>query len=122
MQGASIDSLLFALGAVVAAVCFIAFVFLLNKLLAPHRPTDEKLEPYECGMDQAGRPWAAVRIRFATVALLFVLFDAEAVLLFAVASELRGDLAGLIEVAAFTAFLALGLALAWKRGALTWQL
>ena len=121
MQGVSADSLLFVLGAAVAAVGFIAFVFGINKVVSPRNPTQEKGEPYECGMEQAGPPWAATRLRFATIALLFVLFDAEAILLFAVASELHGSLVALAEVGAFAAFLALGLALAWKRGALTWQ-
>ena len=121
MQGTSADSLLFVLGAAVVAVGFIAMVFGINKLVSPRNPTDEKIEPYECGMEQAGPPWAATRLRFATIALLFVLFDAEAILLFAVASELRGSLVALAEVGAFAAFLALGLALAWKKGALTWQ-
>ena len=121
MQGVSADSLLFVLGAAVAAVGFIAMVFGINKLVSPRDPAAEKGEPYECGMEQAGAPWAATRVRFATIALLFVLFDAEAILLFAVASELRGSLTALVEVGIFAAFLALGLALAWKKGALTWQ-
>jgi len=113
---------LFVVGAAVAASGFIALVFGINRALAPRNPTDEKLMPYECGMEQAGPPWATVRIRYATIALLFVLFDAEAILLFAVASRLRGSVAALIEVGAFTAFLALGLAIAWRKGALTWRL
>lgn len=118
----STQAVLFVVGAAVAASGFIALVFGINRALAPRNPTDEKLMPYECGMEQAGPPWATVRIRYATIALLFVLFDAEAILLFAVASRLRGSVAALIEVGAFTAFLALGLAIAWRKGALTWRL
>lgn len=121
MQGASTQVLLFVVGLVAAAVGFIGIVFAVNKLLAPQRPTREKNLPYECGLDQAGRPWSAQRLRFSTVAMIFVLFDAEAVLLFAVSTQLRGNLISLYEVAVFVLFLALGLAYAWKKGALEWR-
>lgn len=121
MQGAAAQTLLFVIGLVAAAAGFIGIVFVANKILAPHRPTAEKNLPYECGLDQAGRPWSAQRLRFSTVAMLFVLFDAEAVLLFAVSTRLRGNVIALVEVAVFVAFLALGLAYAWKKGALEWR-
>lgn len=113
--------LMFVLGLATAATAFIGVVFLLNALLAPKNPSVAKELPFECGMEQAGRPWSAQRLRFSTVAMLFVLFDAEAVLLFAVASRLRGNLIALVEVAAFVAFLGLGLVYAWRKGALEWR-
>lgn len=121
MQGGSAQGALFILGAAIAAVSFIGVVFGANALLSPRRPTEVKLEPYECGMPQAGPAWNPVRLRFSTVAVLFVIFDAESALLFAVASGVRGSFAGFVEVAAFVAFLAGGLAYAWRKGALTWQ-
>ncbi|MDZ4169058.1 MAG: NADH-quinone oxidoreductase subunit A [Coriobacteriia bacterium] len=111
----------FVIGFSLAATAFIGVVFLANALLSPRRPTREKGEPYECGMDQAGAPWSAQRVRFSTVAMLFVLFDAEAVLLFAIATQLRGSLIAVLEVAVFVAFLALGLVYAWRKGALEWR-
>jgi NADH-quinone oxidoreductase subunit A len=51
-----------------------------------------------------------------------VLFDAEAVLLFAVASKLRGSFTALIEVGVFVLFLGFGLAYAWRKGALEWRM
>jgi len=121
MQGASAQGLLFVAGLVLAATGFIGIVFLANALLSPRRPSKAKGEPYECGLDQAGPPLAAQRMRFSTVAMLFVLFDAEAILLFAVATQLKGSLIALVEVGAFVAFLAFGLAYAWKKGALEWR-
>lgn len=111
----------FVIGMASAAAAFIGVVFLANALLSPRRPTREKGEPFECGMDQAGSPWSAQRMRFSTIAMLFVLFDAEAVLLFAVATRLRGSLIAVAEVGAFVSFLALGLAYAWRKGALEWR-
>lgn len=114
------SAVLFVLGLGVAAVGFILVVFLANALLSPRRPTPQKLLPYECGMEPAGRAWNPVNLRFATIALLFVLFDAETALLFAVAPTLRGSLAALGEALAFAAFLGFGLAYAWRKGALKW--
>lgn len=121
VQGASTQGVLFVIGLVGAAAAFIGIVFAANVLLSPRKPSASKGEPFECGLDQAGQPWSAQRMRFATVAMLFVLFDAEAVLLFAVASRLRGGVVALIEVGLFVAFLAVGLAYAWRKGALEWR-
>ncbi|MBU4556317.1 MAG: NADH-quinone oxidoreductase subunit A [Actinobacteria bacterium] len=121
MEGISAQSVWFVLGLITSAVAFILLVFGLNSLLSPRNPTAEKIEPYECGMDQAGPPRAAVRLRFATVAILFVLFDAEAALLFAVAPGLRGNPVALIELLVFVLMLALGLVYAWRKGALEWR-
>lgn len=121
MQGASAQGLLFVIGLVTAAATFIGVVFVANLVLTARKPNPSKDAPFECGLEQAGRPWSAQRLRFSTIAMLFVLFDAEAVLLFAVATRLRGSLIGLLEVAAFVAFLGLGLAYAWAKGALEWR-
>ncbi|HSK48248.1 MAG TPA: NADH-quinone oxidoreductase subunit A [Coriobacteriia bacterium] len=121
MQGAQAQELYFVLGLAAAAAGFIGIVFVANALLSPRKPSAAKCEPYECGLEQAGTPWSAQRLRFSTVAMLFVLFDAEAILLFAVATRLRGSVTALLEVGIFVAFLALGLAYAWNRGALEWR-
>ena len=118
----SIAALEFVLGVVIAVSAFVAVVFFANRLLAPRAPSSEKGQPFECGLDQAGQPWAAQRLRFSTVAMLFVLFDAEAVLLFAVAPALRISRVALLEVFAFITFMVLGLAYAWRKGALDWRL
>ncbi len=120
MTSASAQGVLFVAGLAAAPVAFILLVFGLNKALSPRKPTVEKLEPYECGMAPQGPAHGRMKLRFSTIALLFVLFDAEAVLLFAVAPQLRGSILGLAEVAAFTALLGGGLLYAWRKGALEW--
>ena len=117
---AGATAVLFVVGLLGAAVGFVLVVLLANKLLAPHHPYAAKDTPFECGMEQAGGPWQRVNVRFASVALLFVLFDVEAILLFSVATKLRGSFTGLAEAALFAALLALGLAYAWRKGALEW--
>lgn len=120
MANTSVQGVLFVAGLATAAVSFILLVFGVNKLLSPRRPTPEKVEPYECGMPPAGPAHGRLKLRFSTIALLFVLFDAEAVLLFAVVPVLRGSLLGLIEVFAFVLLLTGGLLYAWRKGALEW--
>lgn len=121
MAAASAQAVLFIIGALVAAVAFVGLVFGANALLSPRNPTPQKLEPYECGMPPAGCPHVRFPARYAAVAVLFVIFDVESVLLFAVASKIHGSLGGGLAVLAFSSLLALGLAYAWKTGALAWR-
>jgi len=51
-------------------------------LLRPNRPSHEKLSTYECGEDPVGESWIRFNIRFYVVALMFLIFDVEVVLLF----------------------------------------
>ena len=121
MQGAFAQGILFVLGLAIAATAFILVVFAANSLLSPRNPGTDKDSPFECGMEQAGEAWVPPRMRFSTIAMLFVLFDAEAILLFAVASALHGSLLSLLQVGSFVLFLALGLVYAWRKGALEWH-
>ncbi len=121
MEGSYAQSVLFIIGLAAAAVGFIGVVLLANSLLSPRNPTPEKIEPYECGMPQAGLPWAPVRLRFTAIALLLVIFDAKAAMLFAVAPGLRGSPASVIAVGIFVGLLTLGLLYAWRKGVLEWR-
>lgn len=121
MPAASTQGVLFVLGLAIAAGAFIGIVLVVNTLIAPKKPNDIKGSAFECGMVQAGDPHIAARLRFSTIAMLFVLFDAEAALLFGVVSVLKGNLAGIAEVGAYVLFLAFGLAYAWRKGALEWR-
>lgn len=122
MSASSPEAVLFLIGALVAAVGFVGLIFGANALLSPRNPTPVKLEPYECGMPPAGDPHVRYPIRYAAVAVMFVIFDVESVLLFAVASRIHGSVGGGLAVVAFSSMLILGLAYAWKTGALKWQL
>jgi NADH-quinone oxidoreductase subunit A len=63
-------------------VVVVALSMFVNKLLRPDRPSHEKLTSYECGEDPVGNSWIRFNIRFYVVALLFLIFDVEIVLLF----------------------------------------
>lgn len=124
MEGSLADSvsgLMFVIGAAAAAAVFIIVIFVANRLVAPRNPSAAKLTAFECGFDPAGEPWSVGRLRFSVIAMLFVLFDAEALLLFAVASKLRGSASAVLTVLGFVVFLAVGLAFAWREGALEWR-
>lgn len=93
----------------------------LNGLVSPKVPTREKLTTYESGVDPIGTGQSQTTIRYYMFALLFVIFDVEAVFLFpwAVVFEELG-LFAFIEMIIFIAILALGLLYAWRKKVLDW--
>jgi NADH-quinone oxidoreductase subunit A len=105
----------------VVSVLFVPLVVFVTKFLAPQNPTAEKLLTYECGVPARGGIFAHYYVRYYIFALLFVIFDVEAVFLFPWAVNFRSlGIAGLVEVFIFIVILILGLAYAWKKGILKW--
>ena len=95
-----------------------------GRLLRPNRPQDEKYITYEAGSDPVSG-FGQSNIRYYVYALLFVMFDVEAVFIFPWAVKLDsgpGSLGvfGLVEMAAFIVILTLGLVYAWRKGVLRW--
>jgi NADH-quinone oxidoreductase subunit A len=90
-------------------------------LVRPDRPTPQKLIPYESGVNPVGEGWSQSQVRYYVFALLFVIFDVEAVFIFpwAVRLESLGTF-GLIEMIVFIVILALSLVYAWRKGVLRW--
>jgi NADH-quinone oxidoreductase subunit A len=102
-----------------------AFVFLpmiAAKFTGVDRPYAEKLTEYECGFPAFEDSRSQFDVRFYLVAILFIVFDLEAAFLFpwAVTLDETGWL-GWGAMMVFLAELALGLAYAWKKGALEWE-
>ena len=90
-------------------------------LVRPNRPNPHKLIAYESGVDPVGIGWSQSQIRYYVFALLFVLFDVEAVFIFPWAVQLEAlAVFGLIEMIVFIVILALGLVYAWRKGVLRW--
>ena len=103
------------------AVVLVALVLGLGGLLRPRRPTPQKIIAYESGVDPVGSGWSQSQIRYYVFALLFVMFDVEAVFIFPWAVELETlDVFGLVEMVVFIGILALGLVYAWRKGVLRW--
>ena len=109
------------------AVGFMAVMLGINALLGPKRALADmpavKLEPFECGsppLQTDNRRRTAVK--FYLVAILFVMFDLETVLLYPWAVLYRElGLFGFVELLVFMISLVVGLAYAWKKGALEWR-
>ena len=92
------------------------------RFLAPRQPSAMKSSTYECGELPIGKPWIRFRIAYYIFALIFVIFDVEAVFLFPWAIIMRElGVFGLIEMGLFIGILSLGLAYAWRKGVLEWQ-
>lgn len=116
----------------VIGVGFVVVTLWFSWLLRPHNPSPEKLSTYECGEPPVGDAWVQLRVGYYIFALIFVLFDVEAIFVLPWAMALRRlpsavpDWPGiavfaLVEMAVFIAILAVGLAYAWRKGALDWE-
>jgi len=104
-----------------AAVLMVAAMLGIGRLLRPTRPQAGKYINYECGVDPVGVGWSQTQIRYYVFALLFVVFDVEAVFIFPWAIRLEQfAVFGLVEMGIFIVILALGLVYAWRKGVLRW--
>ena len=93
----------------------------IHLLLGPRRKFDEKQEPFECGESQIVSPRRRYAVKFYMVAILFIVFDVEAIFFYpwgAIFREL--DWFGLGAMAVFTVPLAVGLVYEWMKGGLEW--
>lgn len=106
---------------VVAAVMVAALTWL-SWLLGPKRMTAIKATAFECGSESSGTARDRFGVKFYVVALLFIVFDVEAVFVYPWAVLLH-ELAwpGLISMGVFVFTLVLGLVYVWKKGALQWE-
>lgn len=92
-----------------------------SRLLAPHHPGDLKNLPYECGEQPVGGVWVQYNVAYYLFGLLFLIFDVEAGFLYPWATVIRQiGVVGCVEVGLFLLVLFLGLAYAWRKGALEW--
>ena len=112
----------FFVTALLTGLGFVGLVTVLAMLLAPRSYNAQKEEPYECGIPTKGRSWMQFRVGYYLFAILFLMFDVETMFLFpwAVVMNTLGS-AALLSVLFFLFILVLGLAYAWKKGALEWQ-
>jgi NADH-quinone oxidoreductase subunit A len=114
--------LLFVGIALALSGAFVVLPMLISRLTGTHQPTAEKLSEYECGFPAFEDSRAQFDVRFYLVAILFIVFDLEAAFLFPWAVSLMGTgWAGWGAMMIFLVELGLGLAYAWKKGALEWE-
>lgn len=113
---------------VALSVAFAAVALILAYLLRPVNLYEEKLLTYECGIVPWGEAWSKFFVRYYVIALIFVLFDIEAIFLIPWAVVYRKlstaggqlHLYPAIEMGIFLVILLLGLAYAWRKGDLEW--
>jgi NADH-quinone oxidoreductase subunit A len=104
------------------AILFTVVAIFVARLIRPSRPSYEKLLTYECGEDAIGSPWVKFNIRFYVVALIFLIFDVEVVLLIPWALVYQNyGMAGYLVGFVFLVLLGLGMAYEWRKGDLEWE-
>jgi NADH:ubiquinone oxidoreductase subunit 3 (subunit A) len=106
---------------IAAGAAMVVGILLASRLVYPMHPSREKYSTYECGIVPVGDSWHPFAVRYYIFALLFLVFDVEAVFLFPWAITFRTlGTAGFVEVLLFIVVLAVGLLYAWRKGALKW--
>ena len=102
-------------------IAIVASVLLGTLKLRPKHPDPIKTDTYECGVETEGDALGQFHVRYYVVALLFVVFDVEAVFLFPWAVAFRQlGLFAFVEALLFLAVLVVGYVYAWRRRALEW--
>ena len=90
-------------------------------LVSPHKPNPIKQSTYECGIETVGESWVQFKAQYYVFALVFLVFDVEAVFLFPWALSLKQlPLYVVFEGVLFIAILVAGLVYAWRKGLLEW--
>ena len=103
------------------AIVFPGAPLVIAHFISPSKPNPIKQQTYECGIETVGDTWIQFKVQYYIFALVFVIFDVEAVFLFPIAAALNQlTLFAVFEVALFIIILAVGLAYAWRKGALEW--
>ena len=106
-------------GVGIVAVCG---MFLFSYLMAPRRPSAMKDIPYECGIMPAPYRWSQIQIRYYVFAILFLIFDVEAVFLFPWAVVFLETIPAVFyEMLIFIGILFFGVIYTWRKGVLQWR-
>ena len=106
----------------VFALVLVGALLVLSTILGPRNPSPQKLIPYECGMVPTEEAKGRYPVRFATVAMLFIIFDIEVVFMYPWAVSLgQLKLFGLIEMLVFIFILGIAYVYIWGRGGLEWD-
>lgn len=104
------------------ALTLVGAALLIAWLISPHSQNPLKGQPYECGIPTRGNSWMQFRVGYYLFAILYLVFDVETVFLLPWAVIMKDmGVQGLICILFFLVVLTLGLAYAWKKGALKWK-
>ncbi len=109
---------------IVGGVGFAAIMgmFLASFIIAPKRPSEIKDTPYECGIPPSPHRWSQFHPRYYIFAILFLIFDVEAVFLFPWALVFLDSIKAVFyEMIIFIGILAFGILYGWRKGVLRWS-
>ena len=105
-----------------ATVAFAGIAIVLSSVLGPKSPSPTKAAPYECGIVPSETARRRLPVGFYLTAMLFIVFDVEAIFVYPWAVMLRQlQVRGLVEMAIFIGVLAIALLYVWRKGALDWE-
>lgn len=111
-----------AITAVLTGIGLVFAALLIAKLIAPRSFSSKKADPYECGIPTRGDSMVQFKSEYYIFAILFLIFDVETVFLYPWATITNQlGVQGLLCIGIFLFVLVLGLAYAWRKGALKWQ-
>ena len=112
----------------IVGIAFIAITLIVSYFFRPYKPSAEKLTTYECGEVPVGPAWVQFRVGYYIYALIFLIFDIEALFVLPWAAAMLDfsktkELAvlGLVDMVIFVGVLTVGLVWAWKKGVLEWK-
>ena len=107
---------------ILTAIALVAVALGIANAISPRSVNPQKGEAYECGIPTRGKSWMQFKVGYYLFAILFLMFDVETVFLFPWAVVVQ-DLGvyGLVSIIFFLIILVLGLAYAWRKGALEWK-
>ena len=107
---------------ILTAIALVGIALGVARIVSPRSYNRQKGEAYECGIPTRGRSWMQFKAGYYLFAILFLMFDVEAVFLFPWAVTVQdAGIDGLINILFFMVILILGLAYAWSNGALDWK-
>src|SRR5574343_1892148 len=105
-----------------AALGCVGVTMLATHFIGPKRKTKDKLENFECGIEQQGDARSPISVKYFLVAILFVLFDVEVIFMYPWAVNFREmGMQGLVEMFVFIGLLLAGFVYIIKKGALDWE-
>jgi NADH:ubiquinone oxidoreductase subunit 3 (subunit A) len=119
---ALLDNYLAVFLAVIVGIILVATALIAARVLAPFSKEGNKRMSYECGMVPIGSARAQINLRYYLFAILFLIFDVEAVFLFPWAVNIaESSQTAFWEMVIFIGILAAGLGYAWRKGVLQWH-
>ena len=107
---------------ILTAIALVAVALGIANAVSPRSFNPQKGEAYECGIPTRGKSWMQFKVGYYLFAILFLMFDVETVFLFPWAAVVQDlGVLGLVGILFFLVILVLGLAYAWRKGALEWK-